>query len=109
MVTKFIKRIIFLNIIFLAVMTVYRVIFSLYYSGGIANLAPYGDLIQAFILGIRYDTAVLAYINSLVTLLFVIFWFISNQKLFVKFVKSLKYYYTIFFGSIVTLLCIDFG
>ena len=109
MVTKFIKRIIFLNIIFLAVMTVYRVIFSLYYSGGIANLAPYGDLIQAFILGIRYDTAVLAYINSLVTLLFVIFWFIGNQKLFVKFVKSLKYYYTIFFGSIVTLLCIDFG
>ena len=32
-----------------------------------------------------------------------------RSKLFIKFVKSLKYYYTIFFGFIVTLLCIDFG
>ncbi len=90
-------------------MTVYRVIFTFYYSGGVANLMPYGDLLQAFILGVRYDAAVLAYINSLMTLLFVIFWFINSQKLFIKFVKSLKYYYTVFFGLILSLLCVDFG
>ena len=109
MVKQFIKRIITLNIVFALIMTIYRIIFTFYYSNW-ADLSHYlSDLIQAFILGVRYDCAVLAYINSLVTLFFIIFWFIGKQKLFVKFVKSLKYYYTIFFGTIVTLLCIDFG
>jgi len=109
MIKQFIKRIITLNIIFALIMTTYRIIFTFYYSSW-SNLSGYlNDLIQAFILGVRYDCAILAYINSLVTLFFIIFWLIGNQKLFVKFVKSLKYYYTVFFGFIVTLLCIDFG
>ena len=109
MIKQFIKRIITLNIIFALIMTIYRIIFTFYYSDW-AELSQYfGDLVQAFVLGVRYDCAVLAYINSLVTLFFILFWFIGSQKLFVKFVKSLKYYYTIFFGCIVTLLCIDFG
>ncbi len=109
MIKQFIKKIITLNIIFALIMTIYRIIFTFYYSSW-SNLSGYlSDLIQAFILGVRYDCAILAYINSLVTLFFIIFWFIGKQKPFVKFVKSLKYYYTIFFGSIVTLLCIDFG
>ncbi len=90
-------------------MSAYRIIFAFYYSGGLASLKPYGDFVQAIVLGVRYDTAVLAYINSLVTLLFIIFWFVGNQKLFIKFVKSLKYYYSLFFGTIVILLCVDFG
>ena len=109
MIKQFIKRIITLNIIFALIMTVYRIIFTFYYSSW-SNLSGYlNDLIQAFILGVRYDCAILAYINSLVTLFFIIFWFIGKQKPFIKFVKSLKYYYTIFFGFIITLLCIDFG
>ena len=109
MIKQFIKKIITLNIVFALIMTIYRIIFTFYYSNW-ADLSQYfGDLIQAFILGVRYDCAILAYINSLVTLFFIIFWLIGSQKLFVKFVKSLKYYYTIFFGCIVTLLCIDFG
>ena len=109
MVKQFIKRIITLNIIFALIMTTYRIIFTFYYSSW-ANLSGYlNDLMQAFILGVRYDCAILAYINSLVTLFFLIFWFIGSQKLFIKFIKSLKYYYTAFFGFIVTLLCIDFG
>ena len=109
MIKQFIKRIITLNIVFALIMTIYRIIFTFYYSSW-PNLSGYlNDLIQAFILGVRYDCAILAYINSLVTLFFIIFWFIGSQKLFIKFVKSLKYYYTIFFGFIVTLLCVDFG
>ena len=109
MIKQFIKRIIILNIVFALIMTIYRIIFTFYYSDW-SELSNYaGDLIQAFILGVRYDCAILAYINSLVTLCFIIFWFTGSQKLFIKFVKSLKYYYTIFFGFIVTLLCIDFG
>ncbi|MBQ4178694.1 MAG: hypothetical protein II598_03005, partial [Elusimicrobia bacterium] len=109
MVKQFIKRIITLNIIFALIMTIYRIIFTFYYSNWSELSQYFGDLLQAFILGVRYDCAVLAYINSLVTVSFIIFWFIHSQKLFVKFVKCLKYYYTIFFGCIVTLLCIDFG
>ena len=109
MIKQFIKRIITLNIIFALIMTIYRIIFTFYYSDWTELSQYFGDLVQAFVLGVRYDCAVLAYINSLVTLFFILFWFIGSQKLFVKFVKSLKYYYTIFFGCIVTLLCIDFG
>ena len=109
MIKQFVKKIITLNIIFALIMTIYRIIFTFYYSDWSELSQYFGDLMQAFILGVRYDCAVLAYINSLVTLLFILFWFIGSQKLFVKFVKSLKYYYTVFFGCIVTLLCIDFG
>ena len=109
MVKQFIKRIVILNIIFAIIMTIYRIIFIFYYSNWSELSQSLGDLIQDFILGIRYDCAVLAYINSPITLLFAIFWFIGNQKLFVKFVKSLKYYFMIFFGLIITLLCVDFG
>ena len=109
MVKQYIKRIITLNIVFALIMTIYRAIFTFYYSSWSVLSQYIGDLIQAFILGLRYDCAVIAYINSLATLFFAIFWFIGNQKLFVKFVKSLKYYFMIFFGFVVTLLCIDFG
>ena len=109
MVKQYIKRIIILNIVFALIMTIYRAIFTFYYSSWSALSQYLGDLIQAFILGFRYDCAVIAYINSLATLFFAIFWLIGNQKLFVKFVKSLKYYFAVFFGCIVLLLCIDFG
>ena len=90
MIKQFIKRIITLNIIFALIMTIYRIIFTFYYSNWSELSQYFGDLVQAFILGVRYDCAILAYINSLVTLFFIIFWFIGRQNLFVKFVNSLK-------------------
>jgi len=109
MVKIAVKKILILNFIFLLIMSLHRIIFAFYYSR-FSELTPYfNDLVQAFILGVRYDAAVLAYMNTLVSLLFIIFWFINNKKIFLKFIKSLKYYYSIFFGSIVILLCIDFG
>lgn len=109
MVKQYIKRIIALNIIFALIMTIYRAIFTFYYSSW-SDLSQYlGDLIHAFVLGARYDCAVIAYINFLPTLFFAIFWFIGSQKFFIKFVKSLKYYFMLLFGFVITLLCIDFG
>lgn len=109
MVKQYIKRIIALNIIFALIMTIYRAIFTFYYSSW-SDISQYlGDLIHAFVLGARYDCAVIAYINFLPTLFFAIFWFIGSQKLFIKFVKSLKYYFMLLFGFVITLLCIDFG
>ena len=43
-------------------MTIYRAIFMFYYFN-FKDLTPYTDLIKAFILGFRYDCAILAYIN----------------------------------------------
>ena len=108
MIKQFIKRIIILNIIFALMMTIYRAVFMLYYLN-LQDLTPYTDLIKAFILGFRYDCAVLAYINSFVSLIFVCLLFIGKPKFFINFAKSLKYYYTLFFGIVVSLLCIDFG
>jgi hypothetical protein len=108
MIKQFIKRIIILNIIFALMMTIYRAIFMFYYFN-LQELTPYTDLIKAFILGCRYDCAVLAYINSFVSLIFVGLLYIGSTKFFINFAKSLKYYYTIFFGIVASLLCIDFG
>ncbi|MFA7675281.1 MAG: hypothetical protein WCY38_04380, partial [Endomicrobiia bacterium] len=109
MIKVIFKRLIILNIIFVLLMMIYRVIFTFYYSS-VSNLMPYlTDLLKAFVLGFRYDMAVIAYINITVTLSFIILFFINSKNAFVKFIKILKYYYTLFFGGIISILCIDFG
>lgn len=108
MIKEFIKRIIILNIIFSLMMMMYRMIFTFYYFESLFYKSLY-CLMHAFIFGFRYDIAILSYINFIVIFFVAIFWFIGNQKLFVKFVKTLKYYYAIFFGFIVFLFCVDFG
>jgi len=108
MLKQIIKRLFLLNVIFLFLMSVYRIIFTFYYAP--AGLEAYRDgLVKAFILGIRYDAAVLAYINSFAVLAFIIFIFKGSKKVFLGFMNSLKYYYTFFFGSVILILCIDFG
>lgn len=108
MAKQFIKRLITLNVIFVSIMMLYRIMFISYYSNWFSLLRSLIDLCKAFILGIRYDLAILAYMNLFVIICFIIFWFIGNQKFFIKFIKSLKYYYTIFFGCVLFFLCIDF-
>lgn len=109
MIKLIFKRLIILNIIFVLLMMVYRIIFTFYYSS-CSELMPYAnDLLEAFILGFRYDMAVIAYINTTVTLSFIILFFINRENAFVKFIKILKYYYTLLFGGIISILCIDFG
>ncbi len=108
MLKQIIKRLFLLNVIFIFLMTVYRIIFTFYYAP--AGLDAYRDgLVKAFILGVRYDAAVLAYINSFAVLAFIIFIFKGSKKIFLGFMNSLKYYYTFFFGSVILILCVDFG
>lgn len=109
MVKQFIKRIIILNIIFELIMMIYRIIFVSYYSNWV-DLCQYSfkSLLKAFAFGVINDYSIFAYINFLVILFFLIVWFIDNQKFFINFVKSLKYYYTIQIGLILILLYIDF-
>jgi len=81
MLKQIIKRLFLLNVIFLFLMSVYRIIFTFYYAP--AGLEAYRDgLVKAFILGIRYDAAVLAYINSFAVLAFIIFILREARKYF---------------------------
>jgi phosphoglycerol transferase MdoB-like AlkP superfamily enzyme len=109
MVKTIFKRLVILNAVFILLMTVYRIIFTVYYSGGLDFSIYLNDLFKAFFLGFRYDFAVIAYINAAVTLSFIVIFFINSKNVFVKFVKTLKYYYMFLFGGVISILCIDFG
>ncbi|MDD5021749.1 MAG: sulfatase-like hydrolase/transferase [Endomicrobiaceae bacterium] len=110
MLKQIIKKLIFLNVFFLFLMTVYRIIFTFYYVD-ISRLISYclSNLIKAFVLGLRYDAAVLFYINIFVLLSLIILLFVGSKKFFMIFMKSLKYYYTFFVGSVVLISCMDFA
>lgn len=90
-------------------MTIFRIVFFFYYGKGI-DFTGFGfDIAEAFYMGVRYDLAVIAYLNMLVTLAFSTLLFIGNARYFKKFFSFLKYYYMLFIGSLFILLCIDFG
>ena len=109
MVKQFIKRIITLNIVFVLIMIIYRIIFTSYYSN-LVELCQYSfkSVLKSFTFGVINDYSIFVYINLLVIICFLFFWFIGNQKIFINFVKSLKYYYTVQVGLILVLLYIDF-
>jgi phosphoglycerol transferase MdoB-like AlkP superfamily enzyme len=89
-------------------MSVYRFIFFAYFSKGINLSLLTPDIFKAFYMGVRFDLSVIAAINVLPAFLFVVLFVIGKKSNF-KFLGSfLKYYYTIFIGTILTLCCIDF-
>ncbi|MCL2335555.1 MAG: hypothetical protein FWC57_05770 [Endomicrobia bacterium] len=106
---KIIVRIISLNVIFLAGMSLYRLIFFLFYGKGLDFTGSGTDMLKAFYMGVRFDLAVLAYLNMPVMLALVVFVFIGNGEYMKKALSAFKYYYAAAIGSLFVLLCIDFG
>ncbi|MDR0617706.1 MAG: sulfatase-like hydrolase/transferase [Endomicrobium sp.] len=101
-------KIIVLNFIFLLFMSLYRFIFFVYFSKGIDLSGFRLDIFKSFYMGFRFDLSAIAAVNAPPVLLFVVL-FIIGQKSYFKFFSSLlKYYYTFFIGTILTLFCIDF-
>jgi len=100
-------KLISLNLAFLFLMSVYRLVFFLYYGKGIdfSGLGP--DIFKAFYMGVRYDLAVISYVNMPVVLSFIIIMFAAEN--YKKWFSVIKYYYTAFIGALLVLLCIDFG
>lgn len=97
-----------LNLIFLILMSALRFIFFKYYGKGI-NFDGFGlDIVRAFFLGVRYDLAVLAYLNMPVTLAFVTLLFSNKEGFYNKISRYVAFYYTIAVGSLFVLLGIDF-
>ena len=112
MIKQFIKKIVTLNILFALIITIHRIIVVSYlvvFHYDLSVLNPYTTLISAFCIGIIYDCIVLVCINYLVVICFIIFLIIDSKKLFIKFIKSLKYYYVLFWELLIFLWCIDFS
>ncbi len=104
-----ILKILPINIIALAVMTLYRVFFFFYFADLSTLSGLYGYVFKAFLLGLRFDLSVLAYINSLVILIFTLFLLIRSLKAFNFAVFIIKIYYWAAFTFIIFLNLVDFG
>ncbi|GHT64141.1 phosphoglycerol transferase [Endomicrobiia bacterium] len=98
-----------LNVIFLLLLSVYRLIFFTYYGKNV-DLSGFGfDILRAFYMGCRFDLSVVASVNAPLVVLFVLLFITGKQSLLKPFFAFLKYYYTAFIGVILALCCcVDF-
>ena len=100
---------IIVQIIFLGVMSLFRVIFFLYYNPLNDNSPFYNDIINSFILGARVDLTVIAYIQAPITLIFILLYYIKSDRLINFTSKYIKYYLFILYLICSLLLVSDFG
>jgi phosphoglycerol transferase MdoB-like AlkP superfamily enzyme len=101
-------KIIPLNVAALAAMTLYRIFFFFFFKN-IALFGHFRDIFNAFVLGLRFDLSILAYINSFVILIFTILLLIRNLRLFKKAIFIIKLWYCLSFIAIALATAIDFG
>lgn len=98
-----------LNAVFLLLMSLFRLVFFLYY-GDLSSLDGMGRYVfRAFSLGVRYDLAVIAYVNTLVTLSLIVVWAARSRKAFSGWLTALKIYYPVMFFTVFAVLFVDFG
>lgn len=104
-----VKKLIILNGFFLCLMSLFRLAFCCYY-GSAAELGGRAfDLAKAFVMGVRFDLVVVAYINALVTLTLLVVWAARSGRLFAAWKKALEYYYFLMYSLVFLVLCVDFG
>jgi phosphoglycerol transferase MdoB-like AlkP superfamily enzyme len=102
-------RLLGLSFVFLILMSLWRGIFFFYYSKGVDFSGFQSDIAFAFFMGLRFDLSVIASINILPILFFILI-FLSGRPSIVKpFFAALKVYYTIAISLLFLLLAIDFG
>lgn len=104
-----VKKLLILNLCFLALMTAFRFLFFYYFANFNELRGLYHYVAQAFFLGMRFDLSVLAYINTLVTLTLLIVWGAGREGLFVAWAKALRPYYTLMFSTALVIMVADFG
>jgi phosphoglycerol transferase MdoB-like AlkP superfamily enzyme len=106
--TDCVVKIIPLNVAVLAAMTLYRIFFFFYFKN-IPLFGHFRDIFKAFILGLRFDLSILAYINSFVILIFTTLLLIRNLRLFKKAIAIIKLWYCLTFIAIALATAVDFG
>ncbi|QDF29542.1 LTA synthase family protein [Halarcobacter anaerophilus] len=103
------KKLIFAHIIFLVLMSIFRLVFFIYYSPLNSLNGFYKDIAKAFFLGFRIDLTVIGYIQVLPTLFLIILYYIKKESLLNIFNKFLLYYIFICYFIVSLFLCTDFG
>jgi phosphoglycerol transferase MdoB-like AlkP superfamily enzyme len=108
-IVRFAGRVFLLNAAVLFMMSAFRLVFCLYY-GNLAYLSSHtAYVVKAFFMGARYDLAVVAYINGLVSGTFTLVWLVRSESLFRRWQKLVRWYYFLTFSALFIILCIDFG
>ncbi|MDR3243869.1 MAG: hypothetical protein LBT79_03885, partial [Elusimicrobiota bacterium] len=103
------SKIVFLNAIFLILMSAYRLLFFMYYKKGV-DLQGFGaDIFSAFYMGTRFDLSVIADINAPVTIAFIFVFIVGKSSWFKSLFNFLRYYYTVFIGLLFIIFCADFN
>lgn len=113
----YLKRILIVNAVFIVIGSLWRGAFLLYYGNSKELSQLHGDVLKAFVLGARFDSTVLFYINAIPFLvLFVLsllaFWKgfeLLLKKVFSRFVHFLIPYYTFMLLLVTFISAVDFG
>ena len=100
------KKLFFVHIIFLFFMTIFRVVFFIYYSelDSFTNFSF--DIAKMLFLGFRIDLTVIGYIQAIPTLGIIILYYLNNDKFFRIFHNLLVYYIFVWY-FVVTLLFLN--
>jgi phosphoglycerol transferase MdoB-like AlkP superfamily enzyme len=101
-------KIIFLNIAFLILMSLYRLIFLLYFADAAALRSFISYIPKAFIMGLRFDASFLSYVSMPVVVTFLIMLCFSANTARAA-LKAVKLYYWFIFSLFTLAVFIDFG
>ena len=103
------KKLLYIHIIFLVFMTLFRVVFFIYYLELDSFEDYYFDILNAFFLGFRIDLTVIGYIQVLPTLALIGLYYVKKDSLYTIFTSFLIYYLFIAYFIVTILLLADFG
>ncbi len=103
------KKLIFAHLLFLFLMSLFRLVFFNYYSPLDSLDGYYSDILKAFFLGFRLDLTVVGYIQALPTIVLIVLYYLKSEK-FLEYSKKFFVFYLFITYSIVSFfLCADFG
>ena len=86
------QKTIYIYIVFLILMSTFRLYFFNYYSPLDSLENYYYDILNAFILGFRIDLTVIGYIQALPTIALIFFYYAKSEKVLKYFLILLKLY-----------------
>ena len=92
-IKNIINNTLYIQLLFLMIMLIYRLIFFIYFNELEDNSKYINDILEAFLLGFRIDLTVIGYIQLPISLFLIIIYFSKSNKLFNIFNKHIKYYF----------------
>ena len=108
-IVNILKRLFFVYLIFLILMSLFRISFFIYYNE-LDTLLPYSfDILKMLFMGFRIDLTVIGYLQIIPTFILIFLYYLNKDLLFEKFNKILVYYLYVLFILITFLLVSDFG